>query len=453
MKYCTHCQNQLEDDALFCSRCGAATDSQKNTSQGTTPPSTSPPEAKKGSSFLFSLWKGLALTFSILGFLTAFLLVGLVLDVVALALGIWACRYGKKRGLGTGVAVAAISISTASLVLCGIILALVLASSEEGFRFPWQDVRLTETTLSYGAEDYQQDLLESIDSEYTCKISDTDIDINTPGKYFVEILYVKDGKEHTKRFNVKVADTTAPSITFQNTLSNGTPYAFMDDQEGFLQSLTITDNLDGDITPTADNVKIDGIIFSMEGTNEATITVTDSAGNTREIQEQVMVVQPEISMLDYLNDFFFVEDSNVRFSTASGLSFRLDSSRDIFVGETLYLTERKHSQSQAYGSQEKGAIFVKNITFDENGIITDVESHYVLRDQSIESARVAVQHEESWSRGDQNLIGSQVYLGNFAQCENDPVIQSAGGLAFLFGKTESDLQSVMVNLKEMCVIS
>ena len=104
MKYCTNCGNPLADEAEACEKCGNRV--------GQTAVQTAPPV--KGTSGMGVV----AFVLSIFGFLTGFLMIGVLLDLVSIVLGILVLRKAKKTPLKTGLPIAGIVISGVSIALC-----------------------------------------------------------------------------------------------------------------------------------------------------------------------------------------------------------------------------------------------------------------------------------------------------------------------------------------------
>ena len=104
MKYCTNCGNPLADEAEACEKCGNRV--------GQTAVQTAPPG--KGTSGMGVV----AFVLSIFGFLTGFLMIGVLLDLVSIVLGILVLRKAKKTPLKTGLPIAGIVISGVSIALC-----------------------------------------------------------------------------------------------------------------------------------------------------------------------------------------------------------------------------------------------------------------------------------------------------------------------------------------------
>lgn len=347
----------------------------------------------------------------------------------------------KKKYIIAGISAA---------VLC--VIAVVLIRS-----LLFQDIRLTNDTIPLGSgadseTRVEKQLLDLVESEYTCKVSDTDIDVNEQGTYFVEYVYLKNGKEYTKRFDIHVTDQTGPEITFLNQNSDGTVYAFLDDEASFIENIALTDNCDGEIKPSAENVKIENVIFSVKGENDATVICSDSAGNTTEEHVTVQVIDPEIALYDYLENYAKCE--GVRFCGTSGeISFRQDND-ELFDGDSFYLTDMKYVTSKLYTSGDDGATFHRRFSFDENFVITEVSSDHTLRSSTMTSARIAVQHEDAWnSAAYQNLVGTTLSYPAFSGLEEDPIIKELGGLKYFCGKDEAALSGVKVSLKDKSVIS
>lgn len=347
----------------------------------------------------------------------------------------------KKKYLIAGISAA---------VVC--VIAVVLIRS-----LLFQDIRLTDDTIPLGSGSdsetrVEKQLLDLVDSEYTCKVSDTDVDVNKQGTYFVEYVYLKNGKECTKRFDIHVTDQTGPEVTFLNQNADGTVYAFVDDEASFIENIALADNCDGEIKPSAENVKVENVIFSVKGENDATVICSDSAGNTTEEHVTVNVIDPEVSLYDYLENY--AECEGVRFCGTSGeISFRQDDG-ELFDGDSFYLTDMKYVTSKSYTSGDDGAIFHRRYSFDENFVITEVSSDNTLRSSTLTSARIAAQHEDAWNNSAyQNLVGTTLSYPAFIGLEEDPVIKELGGLKYFCGKDEAALSGIKVSLKDKSVIS
>ena len=479
MKYCSKCGAQLPDDAVFCERCGnqIAPPAEYGEAAGSSGCSGSGGSvAYTGETAQIKVNPGLgiaAFVLSVIGFLTAFLIIGIFLDIAAIALGVIALILAKKKPFRRGFSVAGIVISGVSLVLYAIL--LLAANGLPGL--PFQDIKLTDDTIPYGygmeygeedqadqdseraeatvggqAESLEAALLDRVESEYTCKVADTNIDVNKLGTYYAEFVYLKNGEEHTKRFDIRVTDQTGPEITFLNKNSSGDVYAFLDDEESLIGNISLKDNCDGDLAASDENVKVENVIFSMEGANEATVVCSDSSGNTTEVHVNVQVIDPEVSLYDYLEHYITCD--GVRFSGTSGnISFAQEDD-ELFDGDSLYLTDMRYVTSKSYTSGDDGAVFFRRFYFDENFVIQKVTSDHTLRRATVNSAKIAVQHEDVWdSSGYQTMTGSTLSYPAFSGLEEDPVIKELGGLRYFCGKGESDISSIRIDLRDRSVVS
>ena len=163
--------------------------------------------------------------------------------------------------------------------VCAAVLCVVIFILVQSLLF--QDISLTDDTIPYGygleymeedTEELEQEelearaarqdsaveeaLLERVESEYTCKVADTNIDVNELGTYYVEYVYLKNGEERTKRFDIHVTDQTGPEITFLNKDASGNIYAFLNDESSLVENIALKDNCDGEITASEENVRV-----------------------------------------------------------------------------------------------------------------------------------------------------------------------------------------------------
>lgn len=424
MKYCPKCGNELTDDAAFCGKCGA------KLGAGT----------KQKGSVLAVVLRTLALVLSICGFLTGIFRIGLVLDVIAIVLAAFSLKLGGK----SGKAISAITIAGLSLVLCaGIFIA------DGGLRFG--DVTLTDNTITYGGEDYSSELRSHIETEYTYRITDTNIDTNALGEYYVEIVYSKDGQDKTKRFDVKVVDKTPPEIGFTRRDAEGTVYAYLNDEDSLREVITLTDNCDGAITVTAENVKIEDVIFSAAGDYHGSITFSDSAGNSATRSVDVRITEPEITLRDYVLHYIAIEDVEIS-DALDEISLRKMDSNSIFDGEFLYLTSMHYTDSFSNEVGEDGAHFTRNVDFDENFMVLDERRGGSLLRQTFKSAEIYSKRNAWMEAAVHTGYSFRGSLYMFDEFEEDPVVKELGGFSYFLGKTPEDLESVMVDLKTLNVV-
>lgn len=104
MKYCSRCGSELKDDAVSCEKCGNIVAQFQDTS----------PHIVKVNSGLSVA----ALVLSIIGFLTGFLVIGILFDIVAIILAVLVFIKAKKKPIKTGLPIASVLIAGISLVLC-----------------------------------------------------------------------------------------------------------------------------------------------------------------------------------------------------------------------------------------------------------------------------------------------------------------------------------------------
>ena len=132
MKYCPKCGAQLADEAAFCDKCGT------DLGQPAAPPEGGGPVQKGGSGLSIA-----ALILAILGFLTGFLGIGLVLDVIAIVLAVLVFIQAKKKPIKTGMATGGLIVAVLSILLCGVLLGPALWSE---LNKPSQEEMLAEAT-------------------------------------------------------------------------------------------------------------------------------------------------------------------------------------------------------------------------------------------------------------------------------------------------------------------
>lgn len=313
-----------------------------------------------------------------------------------------------------------------------------------------QDITLTDNTVTYGSENFEEELLANVESEYTCKIAETDIDPNTIGDYTVTFVYLKDGEEKTQECKVSVADKTPPEISFLRSADKDSEivYAFLNDEEDFIQSILLVDDCDGEIAGTSETISIEDVIFSAEGDNDATITYKDSAGNTDTAYITVRVISNEVPLYDYLKNHLQAE--NIRFcGTSEDISFRYETGGAL-DGEWMYLTKQEYTQAQTYGFGNSSARLSKTICFDENQTITDVRIDSLA--QTYNGADTANKYKENWEKNAPKAGTSFSIPTAFHTLAQNPVIEDLGGLKFLFGKTKEDIANITVDLKTNTVI-
>lgn len=105
MKYCPKCGKRFSDDAAVCPQCGSSTLQSPEISLNHA--------AKSGSGFGIA-----ALILSIVGFMTGFLQIGIVFDLIAIVLAIMTFKTARKKPTKTGLATAGCVIAVTSIGLC-----------------------------------------------------------------------------------------------------------------------------------------------------------------------------------------------------------------------------------------------------------------------------------------------------------------------------------------------
>lgn len=102
MKYCEKCGNELEDNAVNCDKCG------KMVIQKYTVVSKQSSQTNAISILAFIL--------SIIGFMTAWLKFGIILDIIAIVLGIIVLSKSKNKPIKRGLPIAGVIIAALSLI-------------------------------------------------------------------------------------------------------------------------------------------------------------------------------------------------------------------------------------------------------------------------------------------------------------------------------------------------
>lgn len=130
--FCPKCGEKLKDGMVVCEKCGSIV------------PQPAGPESKAGSGLGVA-----ALVLSILGFLTGFLLIGMVLDVVAIVLAVLVFRKAKRTPTKTGQAIAGAIVAGVSLVLCLILFLPSLLDDPAGDLYKEARVTITMAPIRW----------------------------------------------------------------------------------------------------------------------------------------------------------------------------------------------------------------------------------------------------------------------------------------------------------------
>lgn len=171
-------------------------------------------------------------------------------------------------------------ISAIAVLLAGAVLAYFLLLS------PKADVTQTTKTIEAGTEVDSLTLIAVKDAEnFNVTVKSSDLDTNKLGDY--NIIYTVTSKEHNKgkdyEFTFTVQDTTPPQITGESTFT-----VLKGEQLDVRSAMTITDNLDGIIDPSA--ATVNGTPdFAKAGTYPITLSVSDKSGNTATKEVSIVV--------------------------------------------------------------------------------------------------------------------------------------------------------------------
>lgn len=118
MEHCSKCGAENPNDVNFCTKCGNPMENTvMNTEQTDAIPEALPAAPMQEQKIKTPKLGIIALVLSIIGFLTAFMIIGLFLDVIAIVLGIIALVQSKKRTMKKGMPIAGIVIAACSILL------------------------------------------------------------------------------------------------------------------------------------------------------------------------------------------------------------------------------------------------------------------------------------------------------------------------------------------------
>ena len=139
MKYCTKCGCEMEDDAVVCPKCG-------NVAKVAQATAIAKPVKSSGIGIA-------ALVFSIIGFMTGFIIIGIFFDIIAVILAIIALLVSTKKHTSKGLPIASIIIAVSSILfLCvlesGIFANLFFAKKAEiGETIKFHDIEYTVNNI------------------------------------------------------------------------------------------------------------------------------------------------------------------------------------------------------------------------------------------------------------------------------------------------------------------
>lgn len=247
MKYCSKCGNELPDVATTCPNCGTSI------SQQTSDPI---PPATKSSSRL-----GIAaLILSICGFMTGFLEIGIILDVIAIVCAILVLKKSRQKQIKTGMAIAGCVIATVSIILC------FLFFGPSWFSKLRDHDKLTEPKVTIAVElpnEIQtfENADELIDTYYENEVRNENIYTNRYNETILTTVdTIKNINMHTKRISIL---GTSGTVEFADiTLENGCQFSYNienDTIKEFVTKLSVGDEVIlsgriGEITRTSVNI-------------------------------------------------------------------------------------------------------------------------------------------------------------------------------------------------------
>ncbi len=392
MKYCPHCGKQTEDYANFCAACGYDFSKISTNSQDPVQESPIPQNPPKR--------PGLP----------------------------------KKMLLIAG--------------LCTVILLAALITLPILFK---KDITLKDNTIALGEQDYQSVLLSNVETAQQYKLEHTTIDPNVLGSYeAVFTLTDKNGTTKTETLTVKVVDKTPPEMTLQSVKKL---IAFPNDEDSIYTYIKLTDNVDTDLAASSETVKISGVNFSEIGSYKAHIEIYDHAGNQKSYDDYpVEIVYPEMSLGDYLTDYFAAPVSSYTYSdtleasisSEKELSFHCQNFEDInnYEGVTFNLTD----MTGRYSKNVNKGLTAADYTLSADGTITGKSTSYMYN-FSFSSFRTGVYVSES------ELVNQpfQLYLDVKNAIDNDALLKQLGSIDYFLGKSAAEYQDRIVNLKDKTI--
>ncbi|ERJ11895.1 immunoglobulin-like domain-containing protein [Haloplasma contractile] len=130
-------------------------------------------------------------------------------------------------------------------------------------------------------------------------VDTTNVDMNTVGTYTVTYTVTDiNGNTTTETITITIVDTTNPTITGLVDLTYNVGWT----EPNWLERATVTDNYDGELTLTLDNVDTSSVDMNTVGTFTVTYTVTDSNNNTTTESITVSIVDVERPIIIGLQD-------------------------------------------------------------------------------------------------------------------------------------------------------
>lgn len=313
--------------------------------------------------------------------------------------------------------------------------------------------------------------IDIVDGDVTNSIivDDSDVDLTTPGTYLV-IYIVSDtsGNGIQRLISIIVEDRTPPEIFGANDLT----YYIGDTEPNYLQGITATDNLDGDITNlvTVDDTSVD---LFLPGSYTLTYSVTDTSGNDTQLSVSIMVIDdglPEIlgtedliynigdSIPDYLNgvsatdnadgditDLIIVDDSNVNLTLLGTYSLTY-SVTDIAGNEsqvTVSVTVVDNTPPEILGTSD----IIYYLGDDEPDYLSGISAidnlygnvtYLIVVDDSNVVLTAIGNYTLTYSITDLSGNTNQISVSIFVEDGTRPIISGTNDLIYYLGDTEPD---------------
>ena len=142
---------------------------------------------------------------------------------------------------------------------------------------------------------------DDIDGTVTVSVDDSDVNLEIVGTY--DLIYTATDKAgNVETIVVKVNVTEKPKDTKKPSI-NGTKdwtHRIGSDKPNWLTGVTATDDVDGNVTVSVDDSKVD---LSKEGTYNLIYTATDKSGNTETVTVKVIVREVPANQETYTYTF------------------------------------------------------------------------------------------------------------------------------------------------------
>ncbi len=263
--------------------------------------------------------------------------------------------------------------SRKTIIIVSVIAATLLITALVYFLFFHSKISVTQTTktIEAGTDVDMLTLIEVKDREnYDITVKSNDVNLKQLGEY--KVVYTispkKNQNEKDFEFLFTVQDTTPPQINVQDTIA-----VLKDQPLSLMDQVTITDNLDGTIDPSA--IIMEGSPNTATvGTYPVTLSVTDKSGNkaTKEIS---ILVEDKSNPVTFINQIKYTWE------------FISDPQQVLVIKEedNKYLMFVGYKESEGYGGQ----LVLNNIApdnstatatwyFDDEGTETPLEVKFDL---------------------------------------------------------------------------